>query len=504
MVGGAAIPIRKLSVGPYTVFEEFASGGMATVHLARVDTESGPRIVAVKRLLPHLRQEDDFANQLLDEARLAACVHHENVVDALDVLRTSDELLLVMEYVAGPSLTELLRACRSRPDDTTSALPATAAVSIAVSVLRGLHAAHTATSPDGRPLMLVHRDVSPQNVLLSLEGIAKIADFGIAKAVGRLRSTRDGALKGKIAYMSPEQVASEPLDARSDVYSVAVVLWEMLAGRPMFDAENDLDLFGRVMSGGAPDIATVVPSVPAAVSVAMRRALSRDPRRRQPSAAAFADALEAAVPVSPSAVAELIASVSLPRLAERARFVASIERGDDDRAPAETAADKAEPAVLAHHARASDELAPEGRAGARFAYGPALALGAALVVLVLYLAWGAARSTDADRDLANDPARASAVGPTSAAILPGPSTVVPPETAVPSTGSAEAADYSEETPPPAAASPTSTSTARRAPPRGPKSPASSATTRLPSRANCDPPHWIDGDGVRHFKKECFR
>jgi serine/threonine-protein kinase len=272
-------------VGQYTLFGALASGGMGAVHIARRIDGPTARAVAVKRLHPHLRKEEEFAMMLLDEARLAMSVRHRNVVEVLDVVATDEELLLVMEYVPGLSLSELAK------ETNRARVPLEVAVTIAIDVLRGLHAAHEATSETGQPLGLVHRDVSPHNCIVGSAGVTKLTDFGVAKAVGRLRSTTDGGIKGKIAYMSPEQIAGGRLDARSDIYGAAVILWEMLAGRPMFDAESDVALFGIAMRGATERLASVVPDIPHVLDQAVWRALARDPRRRYSTAAAFADAL---------------------------------------------------------------------------------------------------------------------------------------------------------------------------------------------------------------------
>lgn len=276
-------------IGRYSLHARIASGGMGVVHFATTSDDGIGHVVAAKRLHPHLRHDQSFAMMLLDEARLAVSVRHPNVVQVLDVVSTPTDLLLVMEYVPGLSVHELMTY--GLPDGSRAPVPLPVAITIAVDGLRGLQAAHEAVGDDGSPLGLVHRDISPQNLLVGGDGVTKLTDFGVAKAAGRLRSTRDGSIKGKIAYMSPEQVADSGVDPRSDIYSFAVVLWELIAGQPMFEAETDVALFGKAMRGPTLRLAEVAPNVPPAVDAAIWRALARDPRRRYPTARAFADAL---------------------------------------------------------------------------------------------------------------------------------------------------------------------------------------------------------------------
>ncbi|MBX3225996.1 MAG: serine/threonine protein kinase [Labilithrix sp.] len=310
----------SMVIGRYTLFAALASGGMGTVHLATCDEGGGTHVVAVKRLHPHLRTDKDFATMLLDEARLAVSIRHPNVVEVVDIVSTATDLLLVMEYVAGLSLHELIT--HGLTGRRRVAVPLPVAMAIAIDGLHGLHAAHEALGDNGQPLGLIHRDVSPQNLLVDTSGVTKLTDFGVAKAAGRLRSTHDGTIRGKIAYMSPEQVADSELDARSDIYSFAVVLWELLAGRPMFEADSDVALFGKAMRGPTERVAEVVPDLPAAIDAAIWRALARDPRRRFPTAQAFADALVAAYgPVDRAVVAEWMKSRAPHLLDERARTV---------------------------------------------------------------------------------------------------------------------------------------------------------------------------------------
>jgi serine/threonine-protein kinase len=199
----AAAPSPTI-IGRYALFDRIAAGGMASVHLGRLFGEGGfTRTVAIKRLHAQLALDPDFASMLLDEARLCARIHHPNVVATLDVVSAEAELFLVMEYVVGESLVHLLRASEASPDRASPALVA----SVMSGVLHGLHAAHEATSDRGELLGIVHRDVSPHNVLVGVDGVARVLDFGVAKALGRVHTTEEGTLKGKVSYMAPEQIS---------------------------------------------------------------------------------------------------------------------------------------------------------------------------------------------------------------------------------------------------------------------------------------------------------
>jgi eukaryotic-like serine/threonine-protein kinase len=319
----------------YAVYDEFAAGGMASVHFARLNGAHGfRRTVAVKRLLPHLTRDRDFALMLIDEARLASRVRHHNVVSILDVVQTADELLLVMEYVHGESLAKLMRWSSERHEP----VPVAIAVAIMTDALHGLHAAHEATDEQGVALGLVHRDVSPQNVLVGLDGITRIADFGVAKAAGRVQSTRDGTVKGKLAYMAPEQIGGGDVSPLSDVFAAAVVLWEVLTGARLFAGANDAERVFKVMSAPIPRPSTRRAGLPAALDAIVLRGLERDPARRCASAREMALALERAAPaVRPSEIASWVERAVAGRLAERARMLRAIERGEDGETDAFTA-----------------------------------------------------------------------------------------------------------------------------------------------------------------------
>src|SRR5689334_7609894 len=209
---------------------------MATVHFGRLIGPVGfSRTVAIKRLHPQFAKDPEFVSMFLDEARIAARVRHPNVVPTLDVVATEGEMFLVMDYVQGESLSRLTRGLRARD----SRIPPDIAVTILAGALHGLHAAHEAKDEQGQPLEIVHRDVSPQNILIGTDGVPRVLDFGVAKAAGRLQTTREGQIKGKISYMAPEQLHGGRVTRQTDIYAAAVLLWETLTGQRLYEGDNE-------------------------------------------------------------------------------------------------------------------------------------------------------------------------------------------------------------------------------------------------------------------------
>ncbi len=309
----------------YEVYDVIATGGMATVHLGRVVGDAGfGRVVAIKRLHPQFVGDPEFAAMFIDEARLASRILHANVPSMLDVVAEGRELLLIMEYVHGESLGRLLTESRAAKEP----VPTTIAVSVLSDVLHGLHAAHEATSPDGSPLRLVHRDVSPQNVLVGTDGVGRVVDFGVAKAMGRTQMTRDGAVKGKLAYMAPEQLSGRGIDRRADVYSAGVVLWETLTGARLFQADSEGELIGKVLEHVVARPRALNPNVSPALDDVTMRALARDPARRYASADEMARALElTGARASASSVGAWVKERASNSLGVRAELLARIESG---------------------------------------------------------------------------------------------------------------------------------------------------------------------------------
>jgi serine/threonine-protein kinase len=276
----------------FELVAELATGGMATVYLARVSGVGGfQRFVAIKRLHPHLAHEPEFIEMFLDEARLAARIHHPNVVSILEIGATDQGYYIVMEYVEGDTLGRLL----SRAAQTGQRVPLKVGLRVVIDMLAGLEAAHELTDDEGNPLKIVHRDVSPQNVLVGVDGHARITDFGVARATSRLSTTRAGQLKGKVAYMAPEQARGDSeVDHRADVFAAGVVLWEVLSCRRLFKAEGEAQTLNKVLNEPIPTVSSVWEEVPPALDAITARALERDRSVRFQSAIELADVLEKA------------------------------------------------------------------------------------------------------------------------------------------------------------------------------------------------------------------
>jgi eukaryotic-like serine/threonine-protein kinase len=240
---------QPITVGRYLLHRQIARGGMATIHIARLMGDEGfSRIVAAKRLLPEFAEDAEFVAMFLDEARIASKVHHRNVVPVLDVVSTGEEAILVQEYVHGAPLHWLLRTVRQHK----AKIPIDIAVSIACQVLAGLHAAHETLDEMGIPLHIVHRDVSPQNVMIAVDGTARLLDFGVAKASMAAHVTREGQFKGKLAYSAPEQLRGRAT-RQSDIYSLTVLLWELIVGHRMHQsAQAEVELVATIMNGQLP------------------------------------------------------------------------------------------------------------------------------------------------------------------------------------------------------------------------------------------------------------
>jgi serine/threonine-protein kinase len=275
----------------YELIGEIASGGMASVYLARLAGVAGfQRFFAVKRLHPHLADEQEFIDMFLDEARLAAGIHHPNVVPILEVGTTDAGYYLVMDYIEGDTLSGVMNR-----GITSGGIPRPVALRIVLDALHGLHAAHELTDGDDNPLDLVHRDCSPQNILVGIDGSSRITDFGVARASSRLSTTRSATVKGKLAYLSPEQATGRSLDRRSDLFGMGVILWEVLAGRRLFRADTDGATLSRILVEPIPSLLDYVDDLPENVAAAVAIALARDPHDRYNDAAEMADAIEHAV-----------------------------------------------------------------------------------------------------------------------------------------------------------------------------------------------------------------
>jgi serine/threonine protein kinase len=313
-------------VGRYMLHGKIASGGMAAVHLGRLIGAVGfSRTVAIKRMHPHLTEDPEFVSMFLDEARLAARVRHPNVVGTLDIVAEGSELFLVMDYVQGETLARLLHASVKR--GARVSVPIVAA--LASGILHGLHAAHEARDEQGQPLGIVHRDVSPQNVIVGVDGVPRVLDFGVAKAVGRLQTTREGQLKGKLSYMAPEQITGQEATRRTDVYAASVVFWEALAGRRLFRDDNEGAVLKRVLEGQIDAPSSQNPEVPAALDAIALRGLARNPEDRFATARDMANAIEGAVALAiPSLVGAWVEEMAPAAVAAQAAHLVEIDGSD--------------------------------------------------------------------------------------------------------------------------------------------------------------------------------
>ncbi|KYF93096.1 protein kinase, partial [Sorangium cellulosum] len=318
----AAQERERRTLDRYTLHGVIASGGMASVHFGRLVGAHGfARTVAIKRLHPQFARDPEFSSMLLDEARLAVRIRHPNVVTTLDSVQADDELFVVMEYIAGESLSSLLREAGRQGQK----VPQPVGSAIVAGALAGLHAAHEAIDEDGAPLQIVHRDVSPQNILVGEDGIARVLDFGIARAAVRSQVSRVGQLKGKLSYMAPEQLRGAPVNRRADIYAASVVLWEVLTGRRLFTGECDAEIYGRILEGVVQP-PSAYGEVPKALDEVVLRGLEKDPERRYATALEMAAALEEALsPASPRAVGAWVEATAGTLLEARAKSLAAIE-----------------------------------------------------------------------------------------------------------------------------------------------------------------------------------
>jgi serine/threonine protein kinase len=282
-----------IQFGNYRLIERLAHGGMAEVFLARQQGPQGfDRRVAIKRILPHLADSPDFLRMFLEEARLAASLTHANVVHIYELGKVGDHYFLAMEYIDGVHAGSMIeRGGRER-------LPVALVARIGADACAGLNYVHNAVDSSGRPLHLVHRDISPPNLMISYDGVVKLMDFGIAKAVGQVEQTRPGIVKGKFAYMSPEQTTGETLDGRSDVFSLSLVMWELLAGRVALPRTDPVEAMTMIRDGKLPPLEQARPDVPPALAAVLKQGLQVH-REHRPSAADLGAALEGFIKSSP-------------------------------------------------------------------------------------------------------------------------------------------------------------------------------------------------------------
>jgi serine/threonine protein kinase len=277
-------------LGRYRVVEEIGVGGMASVHLARMDGPGGfQKWVAIKRIHPHLVEDETFVNMFVDEARVVARISHPNVATVFELGKHQDTYWIAMEYLHGEPLREVMR----RTEELGRPTPPEIACRVIADAAEGLHAAHELLGDNGEKLGLVHRDVTPHNLFVNYDGSTKVVDFGIAKFRSRTAKTRAGMLKGKVAYMSPEQVAGASVDRRADIFSLGVVLWELTTGQRLFRMENDTDTLAKVQECDVPHPSGVLRGYPGDLEAIVMKALARSSRGRYATAREFSRALQA-------------------------------------------------------------------------------------------------------------------------------------------------------------------------------------------------------------------
>ncbi|MDB5215318.1 MAG: Serine/threonine-protein kinase Pkn6 [Myxococcaceae bacterium] len=555
-------PLRV--VGRYALYNEIAAGGMATVHIGRLLGPVGfARTVAVKRLHPQFAKDPEFVSMFLDEARLAARVQHPNVVATIDVVATDGELFLIMDYVRGESLSKLLRTARK----AGQRIPPRIAASIMCGFLHGLHAAHEAKNERGDRIDLVHRDVSPQNVLVGADGIPRVLDFGIAKAAGRIQVTRDGQIKGKLAYMPPEQLSGRELTRAVDIYASGVVMWETLTGERLFKGETESETLAKILRDPVVPPSSVVPGLTKAFDAPLLKALSRDAKHRHATARELAFEVEKCVGVaSATEVGEWVENMVGTILSAREDQIAEIESNsaslrvspsgrpepeshDSDsemvgipssrqgtllgvgapsgtmpmsqahrRAGPPTPTQPMQHAALAEQQRAdiaranSEEGTGSKVTGSRYTGTMALPvdrklpmLASGLGLLVLLVIMGVVLL---GRGSAETPAMSSGAAALSASTVASTTTADP---VPPPSPSDRVADTTDPTPtttvataaPPPTHIPPATHTAR---PPTPPTQATTVKTAAPPPApkkNCDPPYTLDANGRKKYKLECM-
>lgn len=463
---------RVLRIGRYVLHEQIASGGMGAVHLAQILGGAGfARLVAIKRMHPHVASEPHALAMFRDEARLSARVRDPHIVATIDVVEHEAELLLVMEYVHGATLSLLTRSAKT----DEAPVPLNIAVAIVLDMLSGLQAVHEATDERGQPLSIVHRDVSPQNLLVGVDGMSRVLDFGIAKATGRLQTTRKGYLKGKLGYMAPEHVLHKDVGPLADQYAAAVIFWELLAGRRLFDSSTEASVLAGVLEKKILPPSAYTPENGGLDDVVLR-GLSRDPAARFSSCREMASAIRAVTtPADAGEVGRWVTALAGESLAERAKRVARIEAGlADEGTPLTTESTRTLTAPKTF------ESSPSISTRRRW-LAPVLVIGA-VAASITTLAFHSRSQTpgaptaapDVPATTAADPKAADEAGATSRMTIPIDIDTVEASAVVPSGRASHV-------------------------PSAPKG----RTPHHTMRPHCDPMFTIDANGIRRVKPECL-
>src|SRR5688500_4889626 len=260
--------------GKYFLVDKIATGGMAEIFKAKTYSHGGfENLLVIKRILPHIGENSDFIEMFIDEAKVSVALQQPNIVRIYDFGKILENYFIAMECVDGKDIRNVLRELARRKEF----LPPKFCAYVAFEVCKGLHYAHTKTDLQGNPYGIVHRDISPSNILISYEGEVKIADFGIAKAESNAYQTRDGMLKGKFEYMSPEQAQGKEIDHRSDIFSLGIILYEMMTGRRLFKTDSEIATLKKIREGEIDAPSKLKPDIPPALEAICMRALERDP-----------------------------------------------------------------------------------------------------------------------------------------------------------------------------------------------------------------------------------
>ncbi len=460
-------------MGRYVVFEAFARGGMATVHLGRLSADRGfSRLVAIKMLARDHSGSSVYARALEEEARIASRIRHPNVVQPLDFVVDGEDLFVVMEYVHGVALSQLLAAS----EHDGQPMPAAVSVAIIADALKGLHAAHEATDELGRLLGVVHRDVSPQNILVGVDGVARLADFGIAKVMRSAERTQTGIVKGKLAYMPPEQLRGLPLTRQADVFSLGAVLAESLSGISPKPTDEQPTKWLSAAIASIQD---------AALLDVVRVATKPDPRDRFATASEMGAALAAAmVPAGVEAVTDRVTVLAGDEIDQRSELVRRVEAASLDDVPPTTSGEVA--------AVQSGDPRPSARPPARPSAPPARKKQASSprpIVLFLSGALIAAAGVVAYARLAQPSSRHDANESSEFPPPPVLATENVPNNAPAPSAAASVGERRPVSPPPAAT---------KNPPR-----ARTRTTQKTPHPGCDPPFRIDSEGKKHYRPECL-
>lgn len=490
---------------------------MATVQLGRLLGPAGfTKPVAIKRVHRHLVGEPEFIEMFLDEARLAARVRHPNVVPTLDVVQRGEEVCLVLDYVEGEAFSKLLKFARKTGIEVKPELVA----AVMIGALYGLHAAHDAKDENGDLLGIVHRDVSPQNIMLGVDGIPRVLDFGVAKGSGRIQATRDGQLKGKVRYMAPEQARGEEISSRTDIYAAGVVLYEALTGLRIIDGDNEIAQLNQVLETPAPRPSDLDP-VFAPFDPIVAKALAKDAADRYETARDMAVALEHAIrPMSNYEVGEWVKKVAATPLADRAAKMRRMEQCAAGEVTSitgtvMTAGMLSPPSVPTIAAGVLDAPPPEPEEKKRGVFWIA---GGVLLVCLLGTGFIYSKYLSPDAAATSQPAAPSptsistqeneATGKAESAKANSPAeTPEPIDTAdVPDIDELAAEKEASEAPKATAAVPQKRAPAAPAKTTKPEPPAAKVEPKPAAKpaVDCSSPVWVDSKGIKHVKTECLK